>query len=241
MITGTAPAPWPRRARPPWATAARRALGALVLLLWAAGAPAPDAVAATPGEAGLRRAEAASAAQAGRFIDALGHQVLGLLAAYRENRAPKYRAELKRIVRDNFDLEWGTRFVVGRHWRDATPRQQSELLTLLPEYATEIAARAFFTLKASDVDSFRVLGSQPLNGGDGLVMSEVKVAGTPFAIGWRVRDEGRRLRIVDATIQGVSVALTLRQTLDSVIAREGLDGLIADVRGKLAELRGQAG
>ncbi len=201
--------------------------GALLFVLWVTGASAPSAAAATPGEAG-------------RFIDSLGRQVLGLLAAYRESQAPKYRGELKRIIRDNFDLEWGTRFVIGRHWRDATPRQQSELLTLMPEYAAEIAARAFFTLKADDIDSFRVLGSRAIDDSDGLVQTEVKAGGTPFLIGWRVRDEGRRLRIVDATIQGVSVALTLRQTLDSVIAREGLDGLIEDVRGKLAELRGQA-
>ncbi len=219
-------------ARPPRAASLRprssRGLaGALLFVLWVMGASAPSAAAATPGEAG-------------RFIDALGRQVLGLLAAYRESQAPKYRGELKRIIRDNFDLEWGTRFVVGRHWRDATPRQQSELLTLMPEYAAEIAARAFFTLKADDIDSFRVLGSRPIDDSDGLVQTEVKAGGTPFLIGWRVRDEGRRLRIVDATIQGVSVALTLRQTIDSVIAREGLDGLIEDVRGKLAELRGQA-
>ena len=211
----------------PWAAPLRFLAGALLFMLWMTGASAPGVAAATPGEAG-------------RFIDSLGRQVLGLLAAYQESRAPKYRAELKRIIRDNFDLEWGTRFVIGRHWRDASPAQQAELLRLMPEYAAEIAARAFFTLKADDIDSFRVLGSQPIDGGDARVLTEVKAGGTPFRIGWRVRDEGRRLRIVDATIQGVSVALTLRQTLDSVIAREGLEGLIEDVRGKLAQLRGQA-
>ena len=214
--------------RPSCTAPLRRHLGALLFILWVTGASAPGAAAATPGEAG-------------RFIDSLGHQVLGLLAAYQESPAPKYRAELKRIIHDNFDLEWGTRFVVGRHWRDATPRQQAELLALIPEYATEVAARAFFTLKAGDIDSFRVLGSQPIDASDSLVLTEVKVAGTPFRIAWRVRDKAHRLRIIDAALQGISVALTLRQTLDSVIAREGLDGLVDDVRGKLAELRGRGG
>lgn len=219
-----------RRLRAPRSCAAalKRQAGALLFALWIIGAPAPDAVAATPGEAG-------------RFIDALGHQVLGLLASYRENQAPRYRAELKQIIRDNFDLEWGTRFVMGRHWRDATPQQQSELLTIIPEYAAEIAARAFFTLKANDVDSFRVLSSQAIDDRDSFVTTEVRVTGSPLTVSWRVRDEGRRLRIIDATIQGVSVALTLRQTLDSVIARDGIDGLITDVRGKLAQLRGGPG
>ena len=216
------------RTRWPCAAALGRQAGALLLVIWIMGVPGSDAVAATPGEAG-------------QFIDALGHQVLGLLAAYREKQAPRYRAELKQVIRDNFDLEWGTRFVMGRHWRDATPQQQSELLTLIPEYATEIAARAFFTLKANDIDSFRVLSSQAIDDRDSFVTTEAKVTGSPIAVSWRVRDVGRRLRIIDATIQGVSVALTLRETLDSVIARDGIDGLIADVRGKLAQLRGQAG
>ena len=219
--------PSPLRARRQGAAAIGRFATAFLLVLWMMSAFAWGAVPGTP-------------TKAGRFIDGIGHKVLDLLSRYQESPGSTYRDELKRIVHDNFDLEWTTRFVIGRHWREATPQQQAELLTLMPDYAAEIAARAVFAIKASDIDSFRVLDSRPLDGKDGLVTTEVTVKAEPFMVGWRVRDEGRRLRIVDAMIRGVSMALALRQTFDSVIEREGLNGLIAEVRGKLTEMRSEA-
>lgn len=234
MTPGVASRPRLLRAWPPWAAPLRRLARTLLLIFRVMGTVALGAAAAPAPE------------EPGGLVDSLGRQALGLLAEYHENEAPKYRAELKQIIRDNFDLEWDTRFVIGGYWQNANPRQQAELLTLIPDYATEIAARVFFNIKARDVDSrrflnwsFRVLGSQPIDATERVVLSEVKVGGIPFRIGWRVRAEGGRLRIVDATIQGVSAALTLRQSLESLIARKGLDGLVDEVRSKLAQLRAE--
>ncbi len=55
----------------------------------------------------------------------------------------------------------------------------------------------------------------------------------PLSIDWRVRDGGGNPTIVDVVVEGVSLILTNRAELNSIIGRRGLEGLLEDMRARV--------
>ena len=56
----------------------------------------------------------------------------------------------------------------------------------------------------------------------------------------RVRDTDGRMKIVDVIIGGASLAVTRRDEFGSIIQRQGLDGLISDLRSRVDNLQAEA-
>ena len=78
------------------------------------------------------------------------------------------------------------------------------------------------------------MASHPVGSKDVLV--ETSVAGDDGTTNpiWRVRAQDGIYKIIDVSIDGVSLALTQRREFAAVINRQGLDGLLNMLRQKLA-------
>ena len=67
----------------------------------------------------------------------------------------------------------------------------------------------------------------------------------PLSIDWRVRDGGGSPTIVDLIVEGVSLVLTYRAEFDAIVSRQGLEGLLQDMRARVErfgpELSGAGG
>ena len=75
-----------------------------------------------------------------------------------------------------------------------------------------------------------------MNETDTVIFTEIaQEDGPPLRIDWRVRNKGGQMRVVDVAAEGVSMVTTKRSEYRSVLAREGLDSLIA----RLEELNNQ--
>jgi phospholipid transport system substrate-binding protein len=73
-----------------------------------------------------------------------------------------------------------------------------------------------------------------INQRDNLVQSEmVLVDGRKIPVHWRVRN-GKKFKIVDVLVEGVSMAITQRDEFSSIINQNGgkIDGLLAALRKK---------
>ena len=53
---------------------------------------------------------------------------------------------------------------------------------------------------------------------------------TPVTIDWRVGSDGELYRVTDVVIEGVSMALTYRDEFASVVRKDGLGGLLTNLR-----------
>jgi phospholipid transport system substrate-binding protein len=195
-----------------------RTIGLLVLvLLPAAVGPAP-AQAATDPEA----ARAFMTALADKAIQALTPPEIS-----QEEREARARA----LLRDNFAVETIGQFVLGRHWRAATPEERAEYLKLFEDM-----------IVTTYVDRFKRYTGQKLliagtttdaETGDVFVTTEIERAGsTPVSLGWRVRDENGQLKIVDVIVEGVSMSQAQRSEFSSVIRNTGgsIQGLLTEMR-----------
>jgi len=193
------------------------------------------AVAMVAGVAGGRASAATAPAEAQAYIEELGDRTLALL------QSGLGQAELVSAFRDMFtgyfDAYTIGRFVLGVHWRRATPEQRDMFVELFRELMVQTYARRFSDYAGQ---SFRVNGAQPEGSADAMVLSQViQPQGPPITVRWRVRDQGGTLNIIDVVIEGISMAITYRNEFSSVIQRTGgIDGLLDGMRRSIAEERG---
>ncbi|MCH8926778.1 MAG: ABC transporter substrate-binding protein [Proteobacteria bacterium] len=181
---------------------------------------------------GIGQARAQTSPQeAAKFVLALGSEAVLLQSAVRSEPLEKRAAVLQGLVRRGFNLELISQFVLGRFWHRATAEQRAEFQELFTEYLVNSYARQLGSYRA---ETLNIVASRPVGSQDVLV--ETSVEGSDGAANpiWRVRAEAGAYKIIDVSIEGVSLALTQRREFAAVINRQGLDGLLDMLREKLA-------
>jgi len=167
-----------------------------------------------------------------QFIDQLGGEVLGILndrGIDQAGRADRFRT----LFNAAFDLPSIAQFVLGRHWREATPEQRAEWQEVLRDYIAGLYARQF---SAYNGQQFEVVRERPLDGTT-VVQTRIQQAdGQPLDVDFRVQQKGDESKIVDVLVANVSLIVTKRAEFDSVIQREGVEGLMRRLRQKSASL-----
>lgn len=133
------------------------------------------------------------------------------------------------------DVPLIARIVLGKHWRSATEQQRSAYLDAFRVYALDSLAYRFARL-GGEV-GFKALGRCVEDGDDALIATEATMSTRPqpVRIDWRVRDTAGQYKLIDVAVEGVSMVVSNRSEFDAVVGRQGLDALIAQIRGKSAE------
>ncbi len=76
-----------------------------------------------------------------------------------------------------------------------------------------------------------MVSERPTGAKDVVVSTRIdRPSGPPIAAEWRVRATDNRLRIIDVSVEGVSMVVTQRSEFASVIQRNGVEGLIEVLR-----------
>ena len=167
---------------------------------------------------------------AATLIQDLGVQTAQALASKKAEKPAGRRDLLRKLVRQGFDLEMTSQFVLGKYWNRASDTQRTEFLDLFTEYLLNSYSRHLGSYQA---ETLSVVSSNQV--GDQDILVETKVAGVdgPVTPVWRVRAIDGAYKIIDVTVDGVSLALTQRREFASVVNRVGLDGLLKLLREKL--------
>jgi phospholipid transport system substrate-binding protein len=157
-----------------------------------------------------------------QFIGGLGDEVIRILQDKQLDqpaRADRFRV----LFAEAFDLQTISQFVLGRHWREATPAQRAEWQEVLKGYVAGIYARQFSGYQGQQ---FEVLQQKKVEGGSVVQTRIQQPDGEPLDVDFRVQQAGDELKIVDVLVANVSLIVTKRSEFDSVIQREGVDGLM---------------
>ncbi len=176
--------------------------------------------------------------QASKFVEDLGNSIVTLLADRNEGGVGQNQEEFSTLVRRGFDLEVIGRFALGRSWRNATPAQQQEYQKLFAVWTINGYERL---LGASKGDRLTIIGAKSIDGRDALVHTKIdRRNGTRVEIDLRVRDTDGQMKIVDVIVGGASLGVTRRDEFASMIQRQGLDGLISDLRSQINNFQAEA-
>ncbi|MFQ5970842.1 MAG: phospholipid-binding protein MlaC, partial [Alphaproteobacteria bacterium] len=146
-----------------------------------------------------------------------------------EEREQRTRA----LLREGFAVHGIARFVLGRYWRSASEADRAEYLTLFEEVVVSVSAAR---VKRYSGQKFEITGATPLRSArkdeSAALVHTTFYANedSPIRLDWRVANRGEIFKITDVMFEGVSMATTYRDEFTSVVRREGLDGLLQDLR-----------
>ncbi len=216
-------------------TARAALLGACALAALASATPAraadPGVVLATAGgQASAAVLPAKTIEGSKHFVDSMTTRALGFLgdpAVTHEKKAN----EFKLLLNDSFDMDTIGRFALGRYWKQLTPAQQKEYLSLFNKMIVNVYSKRF-----SDYNGQKLVVKSARQDGarDVLVTSFIiPQDGPQVQVDWRVRYKDNRYRIVDVIVEGVSMSLTQRSDFSAVIQQGGgnVEALLSNLRG----------
>lgn len=177
-----------------------------------------------PAEAGTREAEA--------FVKERGADAIKVLST-RGLTEQRYVREFYDFVDKSFDVPAMAQFALGVHWRQATEQQRAEYVTLYKDYFVGTYAARFRTFSG---ENFEVTGARAINDTESLVQSRIIRPGNqaPITVEWHVREQNSP-KVVDMTIEGLRLGVTLRDEFAGVIQSGGLDALFKALRERNAK------
>ncbi len=194
----------------------RRSLSVLVLTAALLAGPAP--------------VQAAPTDPAG-FVNGLVQQALTIL---RNRQMPdaERQQRFSTLLHTGFDIPRIARFVLGRYWLSASDQERNRFSQLFADWVVRTYSARF---KEYSGEVIKVTGAREESPTSYVVSSELihTNGAPPTTIFWHVRAADNDLKIVDVEVEGVSMALTEREEIASVIQRSG--GSVAGLNQQLQE------
>jgi len=170
--------------------------------------------------------------EARQFVASMAERATTVLSS--ERSLADRRAELQRILRTGFDLDYIGRLVLGPKYRTLSEQQRAAYDEAFEDYVLETYSRRIDEYGGQEIE---ITGAAPAGSRDVKVTS--RITGTdqsePVQVTWRVRERETGPKIIDVEIEGVSMAISQRSEFASVVDQRGIDGLIA-----MLENHGQA-
>jgi phospholipid transport system substrate-binding protein len=169
------------------------------------------------------------------LIEEVSAEVLTILSDQSRGDRQKFDA-LVVLLNEPIDLDLVGRLILGRYWRTADDGRRQQYLELFREYALANLASKLHLYQGQ---SFEVTGAKVVSDKDALVTSRILSDGEPpLQVDWRLRQRNDGgLVTIDLIVEGVSLIVTLRSEFASVIERLGFDGLLAELRQRIAQTR----
>lgn len=193
-----------------------------VLLAWPGAASAADG----PGTTTVRRANVALAS------------LLRREAQPGSAEEKRLTAEVRARLGTFLDVDELGKRALASHYEAMSAEQRKEFTATLRELVEANYIRALRSQLAYEV---RYLGEKPTEAGL-LVNTEVHVAKKAgrevLSIAYVLKREGDALRVFDVITDGVGLVENYRSQFNKVIAKEGISGLLARMRKKLASTAG---
>jgi len=162
------------------------------------------------------------------FVEKLADDAVRTWAMHESDEAARLEA-MDALIRSAFDVDFITRAVLGRYWRELDPEEQNGFSELFPEFVVQVYLPH---IAKHSRDHLRVVGARPRGKRDVIVRSEIRTdEGDWVEADWRLRSSpGVGVRIIDLTVAGVSLLLVQRQEFEAVIQRNGFTSLVEQLR-----------
>jgi len=165
------------------------------------------------------------------FVDDVASQVLKTMSQSPSEQARE--TSFTKLLEEDFDMPRISRFVLGRYWTSASEQERSDFRAIFEVYMARAYSRRFGEYAGETV---KVTGLRSEGNDATIVSSEIiHQQGNPVKLDWRIYKSGNDYRIVDVSVEGVSMVLTHKQEFASIIERDGggVTGLIQAIRMKL--------
>lgn len=143
------------------------------------------------------------------------------------------RAAVSDLVKKAFDDTAMAQSVLSTEWRKATPEQQTEFKNLLLQ---TVENTYIGRIREYTNESVEFRGEELAN--DRATVKTVVIAKTgEIPINYKMRKRSDGWFVYDVEVENVSMVSSYRDTYRSIATQQGMDGLLQQMRTKLAELK----
>jgi phospholipid transport system substrate-binding protein len=144
--------------------------------------------------------------------------------------------KLEPALIEAYDFTAMTRVTTGRYWRDFTDDQKKQAVAAFRDLSIATYAARF---DGSGSQRFEILGEAAAPAGNLRVNSQVVPSnGELVRVDYLLRQDNGKWRVIDIYLKSsVSELAMRRDEFTSILAKAGFEGLIADLRAKVAQLQ----
>ena len=176
--------------------------------------------------------------EAGKFILSLGERAVSVLHDKENTTFAEREFAFRQILVKGFHMQTISRFVLGRHWRSATSAQRSVYNDVFVDFIVRVYASRFDSYNGEQFEIKKIIPSDAE--GDRIVRTQIQrpSGAAPIGVDFRVRLIEDNYKVVDVTVEGISMLHTHRVEFASVINRRGMDGFLDELRAQVA-VRGE--
>lgn len=175
---------------------------------------------------------AAAQADPRAFMTDIGDRVLKIINDKQTPEAQR-REQFRQLVDGSFDVPRIARFVLGRYWRTATDQEKQQFQTAFETYMINVYWSRFTSYNG---EGFKVTGSQEQGSDNVAVTTDITRPDSgqpPVKVAWYLSKSPNGFKIEDASLEGVSQAVTYRDEFSSIIEQNG--GKVSALIDKLNE------
>lgn len=143
------------------------------------------------------------------------------------------RHKVEDIVYAHFDFETLSHLVLARNWKDLTPEQQK---AFVEEFKRHLSVTYGKNVETYNNEKAVVTGDRAEARDDWTVKTKiVRHNADDILVDYRLRKEGNEWRVIDVTIEGVSLVANFRAQFQEIISHDGVAKLIDLLREKNAK------
>jgi len=150
-----------------------------------------------------------------------------------ELSAEQRREQLSNLIRQRFEFTVMSRSTLGKNWRKASTEQRQEFMKLF----SDLLEATYIGRIESYTNEQVLYGEEKIRGKKALVKTLIKTKTVEIPIDYKLVRKENSWFVYDVVIEGVSLVRNFRSSYNSIIDREGFNGLFGKMRTKIAELR----
>lgn len=145
--------------------------------------------------------------------------------------------KVKQIAYDHMDFQTLSRLTLGRHWKELSDAQQKEFVAEFRQHMSATYGQAVDHYTDEDIN---VSGDRSEANGDWTVQTRIvgkKNGGGPqemAKVDYRLRQIDNQWKVIDVTIDNVSMVANFRSQFQDIMSNGGIDRLLKLLREKNA-------
>ena len=173
---------------------------------------------------------AASDEPAKAFVEDVAAKTIAIVKTDAAESAKQ--AELEDRFRPGVDVPFVGRFVLGQHWRAATPAQQEEYLAAYGPFLMKHYIGRLVKYSGQEVKVTKAVSEK--NGSIMVTMAVINPGQEKFFVEYRLQPAGKSFKLIDIVVEGVGLLASQRSEFNAVVNNKGLDYLIEALKKKTA-------
>lgn len=140
------------------------------------------------------------------------------------------------LVIPRFDFKAMSARILAKHWKTASDNQKNEFSSEFQTFLVSFYAKALLGFSGQTIEV--VNSKKSKDGSKAIVDTQIDLGNgdKPVPVVYLMINKNDDWKVVDVKMDGISIVKLYRGEYDSVIGKEGLDGLIAKLKERNAEL-----